>query len=267
MWNYRGISVLSVARKVFADIIFQRLQLPAELLYPQSQSGCRNRKSTIDRIFIIQQLMKKTSKQCINLYIVFADFIKAFDTINRELLFIILGKLGCPQRFKRIIRKLYSDVHARLIVDGDLTQAFEYNCGIKQGCKLQSWTKVLRQFTKTNALELTILCIWMKTSFSSAVTPSPLKQCCKTLYGCLFVSNIEKGEGGGFLSRRQRAEFTLRKNFGNFHVSTSFVNHCLNLILLRKIGILCIFISYRRCAMGPVYSASTLFREKARHVH
>ena len=70
------------------------------------------------------------------MYIVFVDFVKAFDTVNRELLFSILGKLGCPPKLIRIIKKLYSDVHARLIVDGELTQAFEYNCGVKQGCKL-----------------------------------------------------------------------------------------------------------------------------------
>ena len=35
-----------------------------------------------------------------------------------------------------MIRKLYSDVHARLIVDGELTDPFEYNSGVKQGCKL-----------------------------------------------------------------------------------------------------------------------------------
>ena len=38
------------------------------------------------------------------------DFVKAFDRVNRDLLFIILGKLGCPPKFIRIIRKLYTDV-------------------------------------------------------------------------------------------------------------------------------------------------------------
>ena len=70
------------------------------------------------------------------LYIAFMDFVKAFDTVNRELLFIILRKLGCPPKFIRIIKKLYTDVHARLIVDGELTQSLEYNSGVKQGCKL-----------------------------------------------------------------------------------------------------------------------------------
>ena len=46
---------------------------------------------------------------------------KAFDTVNRELLFIILIKLGCPAKFIRIIKNLYTNVHAKLIVDGELT--------------------------------------------------------------------------------------------------------------------------------------------------
>ena len=134
--NYRGISLLSVVGKIFADIILQRLQLLAEFIYPQSQSGYRAGRGTIDGIFTLRQLMEKTREQRNNMYIVFVDFVKAFDTVNRELLFSILGKLGCPPKLIRIIKKLYSDVHARLIVDGELTQAFEYNCGVKQGCKL-----------------------------------------------------------------------------------------------------------------------------------
>ena len=36
--------------------------------------------------------MEKTSEQRQHMYIVFVDFIKAFDTVNREFLFKILGK-------------------------------------------------------------------------------------------------------------------------------------------------------------------------------
>ena len=80
--------------------------------------------------------MEKTREQRQNMYIVFVDFTKAFDTVNRDFLFKILGKLGCPPKFIRLIQSLYSEVNARLIVDGVLTEPFEYNSGVKQGCKL-----------------------------------------------------------------------------------------------------------------------------------
>ena len=63
----------------------------------------------------------------------------------------------------------------------------------------------------------------MKTSFSSVVTPSP-KQCCKTLRGCLVVSNIEEGERRGYLSRGERAEFTPKKKVGYFRVSQQLLS-------------------------------------------
>ena len=134
--NYRGISLLSVVGKIFADIILQRLKSLAELTYAQSQSGYRSGRSTIDGIFTLRQLMEKSREQRRNMYIAFVDFSKAFDTVNRNLLYRILGRLGCPAKFVKIIKKLYTNVHARLVVDGELTSPFEYNSGVKQGCKL-----------------------------------------------------------------------------------------------------------------------------------
>ena len=110
-----------------------------------------------------------------------------------------------------------------------LTAHFTVVCSVtwplsrrEAGGDLQSWTKVLRQIHKTNAFQLIMeFCIWMKTPFSSVVTSSPLKQCCKTLRGCLFVSNIEKGGRGGNLERGKRGEFTPR-------VKTLVIFVCLN---------------------------------------
>ena len=80
--------------------------------------------------------MEKSREQQRNMYIAFVDFTKAFDTVNRDLLYKHLAKFGCPPKFIRMIKKLYSNVHARLIVDGELTDPFENNTsGVKQGCK------------------------------------------------------------------------------------------------------------------------------------
>lgn len=95
-----------------------------------------NGRSTIDVIFTLWQLMKNKTESNVQVYIAFVDFTKVFDTVNHELFFIILGKFGCLPKFIRLIRKLYTDVHARLIIDGELTLSFEYNSGVKQGCKL-----------------------------------------------------------------------------------------------------------------------------------
>ena len=134
--NYRRISLLSIVGKVFADTILQRLKNLAELIYAQSQSGYRSGRSTFDGIFTLRQLMEKSREQRRNMYIAFVDFTKAFDTVNRDLCYGILDRLGCSAKFVRIIKKLYTNVYARIVVDGELTSPFEYNSGVKQDCKL-----------------------------------------------------------------------------------------------------------------------------------
>ena len=104
--NYRGISLLSVVGKINADIVLQRLKGLGELVYPESQSGYRDGRGTIDGIFILRQMMEKCKEQPQNLHIAFIGFTKAFDCVNRELLFKILGKLGCPANCVQVIRTL-----------------------------------------------------------------------------------------------------------------------------------------------------------------
>jgi len=93
--------------------------------------------------------------------------------------------------------------------------------------------KSVETFCKTNAFKLTIIpFFWIKTHFSSIVNPLHPKQCCKTLRWCLFVSNIEKGGRGGYLSRLERGEFTTRENM--MIISICLNNFCPWLLLLYK---------------------------------
>ena len=47
-------------------------------------------------IFAVRQLMEKAREQHRNLYIAFVDFIKAFDSVNRNALWVIMKKMECP---------------------------------------------------------------------------------------------------------------------------------------------------------------------------
>lgn len=77
------------------------------------------------RIYIIQSLPCGGGQQR-NLHIAFIEFIKVFDCVNRELLFKpILGKLGCPAKFKRdIIPKLDPSDSILRISDHLFTRSF-----------------------------------------------------------------------------------------------------------------------------------------------
>ena len=82
--NYRGISLLAAAGKIFARILLNRLSshITTEVV-PETQCGFRSNRSTLDMIFCLRQLQEKCIEQDRPLYIVFVDFTNAFDTVGR----------------------------------------------------------------------------------------------------------------------------------------------------------------------------------------
>ena len=69
--NYRGISLLSIAGKVFARVTLTRLQKLGERVHPESQRGFRAEQSTIDMVFSLRQIQEKYREQHMSLYIAF----------------------------------------------------------------------------------------------------------------------------------------------------------------------------------------------------
>ena len=134
--NSRGISLLSIAGKVFAKILLNRLLNISENILPESQSGFRSNRSTVDMIFAARQLFEKSREQHRDLYVAFIDLSKAFDSVDRSLLWLILLRSGCTERFVQLIASLHNGMSVRIRVGDDLSDPFEVSRGVKQGCVL-----------------------------------------------------------------------------------------------------------------------------------
>ena len=100
--NYRGISLLSIASKILARILLNRLntQITPQAL-PEAQCGFRSGRRTMDMIFSRRQVQEKCLEQNMPLYAVFIDFSKEFDTVSREGLWQVLRKFGCPEKIHK----------------------------------------------------------------------------------------------------------------------------------------------------------------------
>ncbi|BHF73884.1 hypothetical protein SprV_0401696800 [Sparganum proliferum] len=68
-------------------------------LSPESQCGFRRHRGTTDIIFAARQLQEKCQEMQTHLYSNFVDLTKDFDTVNRQGLWKIMRKFGCPERF------------------------------------------------------------------------------------------------------------------------------------------------------------------------
>ena len=135
--NSRGISLLSVAGKVLAGVMLRRLLTHVvDIVMPESQCGFRRGRSTIDMMFVARLLQEKCREQHQSLFFAFIDLTKAFDTVNRELLWKVLSKFGCPPHFLQILREFHDGMSARVTVGGHESDPFDVLIGVKQGCLL-----------------------------------------------------------------------------------------------------------------------------------
>ena len=93
--NYRGITLLSTGGKVFSAVLTRRLQrVLVPDVVPESQYGYRPGRSTEDLIYVLRQLFEKAWKKNTSMYAIFIDFRKAFDSVDRGLLWEVLSRFG-----------------------------------------------------------------------------------------------------------------------------------------------------------------------------
>ncbi len=73
----------------------------------------------------------------------FVDFVKAFDTVPREMLFSVLARLGFPPKIVNLVRLFHENVTLDVDLDDDgNTIIIKYNIGVK--ASLSKMTRSLR---------------------------------------------------------------------------------------------------------------------------
>ena len=62
-------------------------------ILPEEQCGFRPARSTIDMLFVVRRLQELRRARKIPLYMYFIDLQKAYDSVDRELLWVVLARL------------------------------------------------------------------------------------------------------------------------------------------------------------------------------
>ena len=87
-------------------------------------------------VFTFWQLQEKAKEQRKPLDIAFVKFNKAFDTMNLDCLWGLLGKFCCPPKLILLIQQLHTVMQAQVQINGNVSQSFLVAQGVKQGCVL-----------------------------------------------------------------------------------------------------------------------------------
>ena len=133
--NYRGITILPIFEKIFEIVIYNRLEFLNEAFckIDESNGGFMKERRTSDNIFILNGLIKKQLLRGKRLYVCFVDFSKAFDRVNRLIMFYKLIRGGWSGRVIDTLQDLYKKTHSRLKVDGHLSKFIYDTVGVNQG--------------------------------------------------------------------------------------------------------------------------------------
>ena len=90
------------------------------------------KKGCTDANFGMKQMAQLLHEHQYGVHLLFIDLVKAYDTVNRELLWKIMARYGVPQSLISLIQKLYHDVKIDLRI-GKEKATFGSTCGVKQG--------------------------------------------------------------------------------------------------------------------------------------
>ena len=137
--NFRGISLVSHAGKGLLKIVANRLSdfCEAQQILPEEQCGFRPARSTIDMLFVVRRLQELSRQRKTPLYMCFVGLQKAYDSVDRELLWKVLARAGVPSVMIDVIRQFHDGMRARVRMDdGELSEWFEVAQGLRQGCVL-----------------------------------------------------------------------------------------------------------------------------------
>ena len=136
--NYRGIALQSVVLKVFCKILNARLSDWSETncILLDEQNGFRPDRSCLDHLFVICNIISTRKLTKSPTFIAFVDLKKAFDSVDRDLLWHRLGHYGISGKFLDFIKCLYRSTEYCVRVNDIITETFPVTSGVKQGCLL-----------------------------------------------------------------------------------------------------------------------------------
>ena len=102
----------------------------------QEQAGFRAGRSCTEQIAALRIIIEQSIEWQCPLYANFIDFKKAFDMVDRDMLWKILSHYGIPKKFINIIQQFYTGMTCQVIHGNSLTEPFSVKTGVRQGCLL-----------------------------------------------------------------------------------------------------------------------------------
>ena len=100
----------------------------------EEQAGFRKIKSCTDHIATLRIITEQLIEWQSSLYINFTDYEKAFDNVDRDVIWMLMHHYGIPANFAILIQQMYENSTCQVIHNGKLFETFEVKTDVRQGC-------------------------------------------------------------------------------------------------------------------------------------
>ena len=134
--NWRPISLLNVDYKIGSKALANRLKKVLDSVLHVDQTCGVPGRSIFENLFLVRDIIEYADAKQVPGVVIGLDQEKAFDRIDREYLNRVLEQFNFGPVFRRWISTLYSGTQSAVLNNGWLTNYFEVQRGVRQGCPL-----------------------------------------------------------------------------------------------------------------------------------
>ena len=113
--NYRGITLTSIAAKIYNALLQNRIEPKIDNILRKNQNGFRRNRSTTSQILTIRRILEGVRAKNLQATLLFVDFTKAFDSIHRGKMELILLAYGQPKETVTAIMILYKNTKVKVV--------------------------------------------------------------------------------------------------------------------------------------------------------
>ena len=133
--SYRGITLLSTYNKLYEVVLWGRMSKWWEetSVVSRLQGACRRGYSCLHTALMLQEAIATLLETNPNVFVLYLDVRRAFDSVWVDGLFHRLYALGVTGRTWRILYKTYVNFRCRVRVNDDVSEWYPMMCGIHQG--------------------------------------------------------------------------------------------------------------------------------------
>ena len=117
-------------------IVIDRIRTGVESKLRKEQAGFRPGRGTTEQIFILRNTIEKSLEWQSTAYVNLIDFGKAFDSVHRDSLWLIVRSYDIPSKITNMVKALYKDFECAVVDGEDKTEWFKIKTGVKQGCNM-----------------------------------------------------------------------------------------------------------------------------------